>query len=90
MRDEFDDDPPPRRKAGPLDSLFADTNIVMLLLFAVCCGQIALIMSAVCLFTATDPVAKSKATTTLVVSLVMSGAATVLVVSLNFLDVFLK
>lgn len=60
---------------GPLDSLFISTSMVVLVLFAICCGQIALVMSAVCMFTAKDPVAKSKATTTLIIAVGLHAVA---------------
>ena len=41
--------------------MFADTNTIILVLFALCCGIIALVLALVCYFTAKDPKAKSNA-----------------------------
>jgi hypothetical protein len=50
-----------RRPRGGLDAMFADTNIVFLVLFGLCCSGIALILGAVGLATCTDPKAKQNA-----------------------------
>ena len=57
--------------SGPLDSLFAKTNVVVLVLFGICCGQIAFILSLICMVTAKDPVAKKNATITLIASVIL-------------------
>jgi hypothetical protein len=74
--DEPEDRPPPRRRPrdedddaalpsggelGPLDKLFRDTNIVILIIFGCCCSGIAFILALVCYITAKDPKAKSNA-----------------------------
>jgi len=64
--------------AGPLDSLFAKTNVVVLVLFGLCCNGIALILSIICLVTAKDPVAKKNATITLIVAAIFGGGLVVL------------
>jgi hypothetical protein len=77
--DEDDDDMPSVRKKEPLsgmDGLFANTNIVVLLLFACCCNGIATILGVVGLIVCTDPKAKSNA---LIVTIV-GGIITVLAV----------
>jgi uncharacterized membrane protein len=56
-----DDDSPAPAQLGPLDKTFRDTNMVVLILFGVCCGFIALILGAIGFFTAKDPKAKSNA-----------------------------
>ena len=89
--DDFDDDRPARRddddrparggQLGPLDKMFRDTNIVILILFSLCCGLIAFILSLIGVLTAKDPKAKSNATLVLIIS----GIVTALGVGYNFL-----
>jgi hypothetical protein len=69
-RDEDYDDRP-REQLGPLDKTFRDTNIVVLVLFGVCCGMIAAILGLVGVLTAKDPKAKSNATIVLIVGGIM-------------------
>ncbi len=60
--DDFDDRPARSGGAkGPLDGMFANTNIVILVLFAVCCNGIAFILGLIAFLTAKDPTAKSNA-----------------------------
>ena len=61
-RDYDDVDRRPADQLGPLDKLFRDTNIAVLILLAVCCNGIALILGLIGMFTAKDPKAKSNAT----------------------------
>ena len=68
-----DDDAPP---LGPLDKMFRDTNIAILVIFGLCCNGIALILGLVGVFTAKDPVAKKNAT--IVASI--GGVVTVIVI----------
>lgn len=75
-RDDYDDDPRPRPRPrggeyGPLDKMFLDTAFPLLILFGLCCGMIALVLSIICLATAKQPEAKSKATTVAIISGVM-------------------
>ena len=63
--------------SGPLDSMFAKTNIIILVIFGLCCSVIALILSAICLITAKDQLAKRNAIITLVVSLIAGGGIAV-------------
>lgn len=67
MADDYDDLPAPKA-LGPLDKTFRDTNIVLLILFGVCCGIIALALSLVGFLTAKDPKAKSNAMIVLIIS----------------------
>jgi uncharacterized membrane protein len=69
-RDDFDDDRPVRSggQLGPLDKMYRDTNIVVLILFGVCCGLIAFILSLVAMLTAKDPKAKSNARLVVIIS----------------------
>jgi hypothetical protein len=70
--DDYDDDVPSRRvEKGPLDGMFGNTNIVVLVLFALCCGLIALVLALVCYFTAKDPKAKSNAMVVIVIDVVL-------------------
>lgn len=78
--DDYDDRPAPAA-LGPLDKTFRDTNIVVLILFALCCRGIALILALICFLTAKDAKAKSNA----LVVLLIDGILTLLVVMLNFL-----
>jgi hypothetical protein len=80
-RDDYDDDRPRRRRGGemgPLDKMFRDTNIVFLVLFGICCGIIALVLSAVGYFTAKDEKAKSNAMLVLIISGIMSVVGIIL------------
>jgi hypothetical protein len=79
-RDEDEDYPDVRRRPrGGLDAMFADTNIVLLVLFGLCCSGIALILGAVGLATCTDPKAKQNA---LVVTII-GGISTVLSIGIR-------
>lgn len=60
MADDYDDAPRGGGK-GPLDGMYANTNIVVLVLFGICCGLIAFVLSLVAYLTAKDPKAKSNA-----------------------------
>jgi len=70
---EDDEDQPRRRrpKRGGLDGMFLDTNMFVLVLFGLCCGVIALVLSIVELSIGKDPEAKQRATTVLIISAVM-------------------
>jgi hypothetical protein len=74
--DDDDDDDRPRRKKGgdkgPLDSTFANTNIVVLIIFGLCCGIIAFALSLVGYLTAKDAKAKSNAMIVLIISGIMT------------------
>lgn len=86
--DDRDDDRPRRRRdddydrppeqLGPLDKMFRDTNIVILVLFAICCRGIALILSLICYFTAKDPKAKSNALIVICIDLALVVVAIIL------------
>ena len=75
---EFDDDDyEPRRprssgEQGPLDSMYANTNTVVLVLFGCCCGLIAFALSLVAYLTAKDPKAKSNAMMVMIISGVLT------------------
>jgi FtsH-binding integral membrane protein len=73
-RDDFDDRPVRGSgELGPLDKMYRDTNIVILVLFGLCCGIVALVLSLVAYFTAKDPKAKSNALIVIVVSLILTA-----------------
>ena len=77
--DDLEDDIEPRGRgrsssggaAGPLDGMYRDTNIVVLILFGCCCGIIAFVLSLVAYITAKDSKAKSNAMIVLIISGVM-------------------
>ncbi len=56
---------------GPLDKMYRDTNMIVLIIFGVCCSGIAAILSAVCYFTAKDSKAKSNALIVMIVGAVV-------------------
>jgi hypothetical protein len=55
---------------GWLEQQFANTNIVILVIFAICCGGIAAIIAAIAYFTGTDPKAKQNALIVLIIGIV--------------------
>jgi uncharacterized membrane protein len=69
---------------GPLDKLFRDTNVVILVIFGLCCSLIAVILGLIGMLTAKDSKAKSNATLTLIVG----GVSMALGVVLNVMGVF--
>lgn len=74
-RDDDDYDDAPRSRGGekgPLDNMFANTNIVVLILFSCCCGLIAFILALVAYLTGKDPKAKSNALIVMIVSGILS------------------
>lgn len=74
-----DVDPPPRRRdddaptaaVGPLDKMFRDTNMIILVIFGICCAWIAAILGLIGMVTAKDPVAKKNATLVLIIGAVV-------------------
>jgi uncharacterized membrane protein len=70
--DNADDVDLPRRRSKPqvgwLDQQFRDTHVIILVLFSLCCGWIALIFGIVGVATCKDPTARTNATIVLVVS----------------------
>jgi hypothetical protein len=75
--DDYEDRPrrPPQR-AG-LDGMFLDTNMVLLVLFGICCGGIALILSIIELAIGKHPEAKRRATIVLIISAIMTAVGLV-------------
>jgi hypothetical protein len=81
--DEYEDDvvdePPRRRKEmGWLDKQFNNTPLVLLILFPVCCGIVALVFAIIGVAACEDPKARRNATIVLVISVVWIGVAVVL------------
>lgn len=52
--------------------MFANTNIVVLILFAVCCNGIAFILGLIGVLTAKDPQAKTNAMITMAIGAVIT------------------
>lgn len=75
-RREDDYDDRPKEQLGPLDKMFRDTNIVILVLFGLCCNGIALILGIIGLVTAKDPKAKSNATIVTIIGGIMTVVGT--------------
>jgi hypothetical protein len=61
---------PSNSSESGLDRMFRDTNIVVIILFGLCCGQIALILGIVGLALCKDPKAKQNATIVVAISVV--------------------
>jgi hypothetical protein len=82
--DDLDDLPSVKKKQplSGMDGFFANTNIVVLVIFALCCNGIALILGIIGLVTCKDPQAKSNAT----IVTVIGGIMTVVGVVLNVLS----
>lgn len=67
---------------GPLDKMYRDTNIVILVIFGVCCSGIALILSLVAYFTGKDAKAKQNA----MIVAIIGGA----IMAVNVIFYFIK
>jgi hypothetical protein len=82
--DDYDEDRPARhRELSGMDGLFANTNIVLLVLFACLCNGIALILGIIGLATCTDPRAKQNA----LITTIIGGIVTFLGVGANILSI---
>lgn len=71
-------DTPASGAMGPLDGMYRNTNIVILILFAVCCQLIAFVLSLVAFLTAKDPKAKSNAMLVMLISGILMAIGLVL------------
>ena len=71
--DPYEEPRQPAQRTG-MDAFFGNTNIVLLILLAVCCNGIALILGIIGLLTCKDPDAKNRA---LIVTII-GGIITVL------------
>ena len=60
-----------------MDGLFANTNIIVLVLFSFCCNGIALILGIVGLVTCTDAKAKSNALTVTIIAGIVTALAVI-------------
>ncbi len=70
---DYEEDRGPKQLSG-LDSFYANTNFVLLILFSLCCNGLCLlplILSAVGLGVCKDPTARSNAKTSLIISIIM-------------------
>lgn len=63
---------------GPLDKMYRDTNVVILIIFSICCGIIALVLNLIAFFTAVDGKAKENAKLALIVSAIAAAIGIVL------------
>jgi len=75
--DDYDDRPSRGGAKGPLDNMYANTSMVVLILFAVCCNGIATILSLIAFLTAKDPKAKSNALVVLIVAGILTAVGIV-------------
>ena len=71
---------------GFLDRQFKDTNIVILILFPLCCGVIALIFGIVGVAACQHPIARRNA----IIVLAIGGARFALVIVFAFLNALLQ
>ena len=71
--------PPPAMPSGSpeemgwFDKTFSQTSIVVLILFGLCCGGIALILGIIGIATCKDPTAKRNATIVTVIGAIMTA-----------------
>ncbi len=78
--DDDDDDIPSVRKKEPLsglDAMFANTSTVVLVIFAFCCGGIALILSIIGVIVCKDETAKANARLVLIISGIMTAISVI-------------
>jgi hypothetical protein len=64
------DVPPPQM--GWLEQQFANTNIVILVIFGICCSGIAAIIAAIAYFTGTNPKAKQNALIVMIIGAIVA------------------
>jgi hypothetical protein len=60
-----------------MDALFANTNIIVLVIFSFCCNGIAQILGIVGLVVCKDPKAKSNAMTVTIISAIVTSLAVI-------------
>lgn len=58
-----------------MDDLFANTNIVLLIIFSICCNGIAFILGIIGLIVCTDPLAKRNALIVTILGFLFGGGA---------------
>src|SRR5262245_48221522 len=68
--DEYDDRPRRKRQLTGLDGMFANTSMVALILFGLCCGEVSLILGIVGLAACEDETARRNAIIVTIVSAV--------------------
>jgi hypothetical protein len=68
---------PPVGSLTGMDGMFAKTNIVLLILFGLCCNGIALILGIVGLITCKDPRAKQNALIVTIIGAIITGLGVV-------------
>jgi hypothetical protein len=78
-----DYEPVPLGQLTGMDGMFANTNIVLLILFGFCCGYIALILGIVGLVTCKDPRAKNNALIVTIISAIMAAVHTIGGIAMN-------
>ena len=61
-----------------LDGIFGNTNIILLVVFGICCSPIAFILGVVGLITCSDPLAKRNALIVTILAILFGGLGTVL------------
>ncbi len=79
--DDIDDLPARKKELSGMDSMYANTNIVILIFFALCCNGLCLaplILSIIGTFTCTDEKAKANAKLSLIISGIMVFLAVVI------------
>jgi hypothetical protein len=72
FEDDLDVRLPPKHRLTGLDATFANTHIVTLVIFSLCCGWIALILGIVGLITCKDPRARQNALIVTIISAVFT------------------
>jgi hypothetical protein len=78
--DGLDVSRPPRSELGWLDRQFLDTNIVVLVVFSLCCGLIAFAFGLAGFIACKDPDAKQKA----MITMIIGGIAAAIGVAIRF------
>jgi len=79
--DDLDVSRPPRRELGWLDRQFLDTNIVVLVIFSLCCNGIAFAIGLAGVIACQDPDAKQKA----MITMIVGGVITALGIAYQFM-----
>jgi hypothetical protein len=72
-----DDSPRGGRQLSGLDGMFANTNMILLILFCFCCNPVAIILGIIGWIVCTDPKAKQNAMIVTIVSVVLAVLGTV-------------
>jgi len=67
------DDLPPLSQLTGMDGLFGKTNMVILILFGICCNGLAFILGIIGLVTCKDPRAKQNALIVTIIGAIFGG-----------------